>query len=207
MGVTVVAVLGGSGAFPSAAEEPAGDGAITTTASTTRTPADERRAEAPPANTPTEVPEVEGPVSTPAERQAATEMLPADTGNGRRVVFSEGQQRVWLVAGDDRVLRTYLVSGSVTDNLHPGTYSVYSRSANAIGIDDSGTMKWFVRFTQGDTGAAFGFHDIPVSDGERVQTVAQLGTPTSHGCIRQRPADAKAMWDFAQNGTTVVVVP
>ena len=67
-------------------------------------------------------------------------------------------------------------------------------------------MRWFVRFAYGDTGAAIGFHDIPVDAGAPVQTVGQLGTPTSHGCIRQRTADAKAMWRFAPVGTTVVVV-
>ena len=92
----------------------------------------------------------------------ASELLPADSGTGRRVVFSEERQRVWLVSADDEVLRTYLVSGSLSDNLDPGTYSVYSRSSNAVGIDDSGTMRWFVRFTQGDSGAAIGFHDIPI---------------------------------------------
>ena len=39
-----------------------------------------------------------------------------------------------------------------------------------------------------------------------MQTVGQLGTPLSHGCIRQRTADAKALWRFAPVGTTVVVV-
>jgi hypothetical protein len=135
-----------------------------------------------------------------------SEVLPADSGAGRRVVFSEERQRVWLVSTDEQVVRTYLVSGSLHDNLEPGTYSVYSRSTNAVGIDDSGTMRWFVRFTQGDSGAAIGFHDIPIDDGERVQTVAELGTPTSHGCIRQRQVDAKVLWDFAPLGTTVVVV-
>jgi lipoprotein-anchoring transpeptidase ErfK/SrfK len=62
-----------------------------------------------------------------------------------------------------------------------------------------------VRFTQGER-AAIGFHDIPVDDGRPVQTVDDLGTPQSHGCIRQRPRDARAMWEFAQLGTTVVVV-
>ncbi len=121
-------------------------------------------------------------------------------------MFSQSLQRVWLVTGGRHVARTYLVSGSVTDNLDPGTYSVYSRSEQAWGIDDSGTMRWFVRFTQGDTGAAIGFHDIPVKDGQPLQTKSQLGTPQSHGCIRQKEADAKAMWTFAQLGTKVVVV-
>ena len=130
---------------------------------------------------------------------------PAESGTGRRVVFSEELQRVWLVTADDRVTRSYLVSGSVHDNLDPGTYAVYSRSEQAWGINDSGAMKWFVRFTQGDN-AAIGFHDIPVLDDTPVQTTAQLGTPLSHGCIRQKEADAKALWSFAPLGTTVVVI-
>ena len=75
-------------------------------------------------------------------------------------------QRVWLVGEDDRVQRTYLVSGSLTDNLQPGTYRVYSTSRHAVGIDDSGTMKYMVRFAHGPN-AAIGFHDIPVLDSGR----------------------------------------
>jgi hypothetical protein len=132
--------------------------------------------------------------------------LPVNSGTGRRIVFAMADQRVWLVGDeDDDVERTYLVSGSLTDNLHPGTYSVYSKSEDAVGIDDSGTMKYMVRFAHGPN-AAIGFHDIPVLDGAKVQTVDQLGTPQSHGCIRQLRADAKALWDFAPVGTTVVVV-
>ena len=32
-------------------------------------------------------------------------------------------QRVWLVNGRDKVTRTYLVSGSLHDNLDPGRYA------------------------------------------------------------------------------------
>ena len=132
--------------------------------------------------------------------------LPANSGTGRRIVFAMADQRVWLVGDeDDAVERTYLVSGSLTDNLHPGTYSVYSKSVDAVGVDDSGTMKYMVRFAHGPN-AAIGFHDIPVLDGAQVQMRDQLGTPQSHGCIRQLRADAKALWDFAPVGTTVVVV-
>jgi lipoprotein-anchoring transpeptidase ErfK/SrfK len=133
--------------------------------------------------------------------------LPADSGHGRRIVFSQSRQRVWLVddAGDD-VQRTYLVSGSVTHNLQPGTYSVYSKSRWAVGVDDSGVMQYFVRFTQGPTGAAIGFHSIPTKNGVPLQTRAQLGTPQSHGCIRQYLPNAIALWNFAPIGTKVVVV-
>jgi hypothetical protein len=144
------------------------------------------------------------PVAAQAPALSAENALPARSGEGRRVVFDMSAQRVWLVAAGDRVRRTYPVSGSVTDNLKPGHYEVYSTSRDAVGIDDSGTMRYMVRFAHGER-AAIGFHDIPVKDGELVQTRAELGTPQSHGCVRQWRPDARALWDFAPVGTTVVV--
>jgi len=218
LAVTVIAVLGGTGVLPSAVGDPddtskGGDAAAAiegvaaggpAATPTTTTPADIDAAE-----------DTDDTADTAAESDAAETdtvdepvddaALPADSGRGRRIVFSQGRQRVWLVDRAQHVERTYLVSGSVSDNLDPGTYSVYSRSEQAWGIDDSGTMRYFVRFTQGDTGAAIGFHDIPIDGGEPVQTLAQLGTPQSHGCVRQKRSDAVALWEFAPLGTTVVV--
>jgi hypothetical protein len=196
LAVTVLAVLGGAGVLPSGSTAPASAatsrGAISPASSSLRSqiPQSERSDRVTPSST--------------SAAAAADETLPPRSGEGRRVVFSEGRQRVWLVNRAAQVVRTYLVSGSVYDNLDPGTYEVFSRSGQAWGIDDSGTMKYFVRFAHGDN-AAIGFHDIPVEDGHWVQGVDELGTPQSHGCIRQRRADAKALWRFAPLGTTVVV--
>jgi len=131
---------------------------------------------------------------------------PARSGTGPRVVFDQSAQRVWLVRDNDSVRSTYLVSGSVHDNLDPGRYAVSSRSRHAVGFDYSSTMEYMVRFAEGDT-SAIGFHDIPVDgQGEPVQSAAELGTATSSGCIRQREPDARELWRFAPVGTTVAVV-
>lgn len=131
---------------------------------------------------------------------------PDRSGQGRRIVLDLSAQQVWLVRSGGSVARTYLVSGSRYDNLRPGRYDVYSRSRNATSFDYSSTMRWMVRFTQGPQ-AAIGFHDIPRdSSGEPVQTWDRLGTPTSAGCVRQRPRDARALWRFAPVGTPVAVV-
>lgn len=131
---------------------------------------------------------------------------PRRSGAGRRAVFDQSAQQVWLVRESGTVRATYLVSGSRLDNLTPGRYEVYSRSHDAVSFDYSSTMRYMVRFTQGDN-AAIGFHDIPVDkSGQPVQTGRQLGVARSSGCIRQRPSDAREMWDFAQLGTDVVVV-
>jgi hypothetical protein len=156
------------------------------------------------------IPDATGSVIPPADNggagsaDASDVSLPADTGWGRRIVFDISDQRVWLVDKGDVVRRTYLVSGSVTDNLKAGTYAVYSRSRWAVGVDDSGTMQYFVRFTRGNN-AAIGFHSIPTKNGHALQTRAQLGTPQSHGCIRQLRPDAIALWNFAPVGTEVDV--
>lgn len=197
--VTAVAVLGGAGLLP-VEREPAA-AALSGAAASPVTPTP------PVASTTPVVPTAPAVASAPAVVAPATdpEVVPADSGSGRRVVFSQAAQRVWLVGADDGVRRTYLVSGSVTDNLRPGTYEVWSRSRWAVGIDDSGVMEYFVRFAHGRR-AAIGFHSIPTKDDQPLQTRVQLGTPQSHGCIRQALPDAVAMWRFASAGTTVVVV-
>ena len=205
MAVTLVAVLGGIGVLPTEPEAAAANlpRTVERQPDVKSDPTDPRPSlsdtspgsPAPDKTTSDET--TAGPVVSPT--------VPADSGQGRRIVFAMHDQRVWLVDADGEVQRTYLVSGSVTDNLHPGSYEVYSKSMDAIGVDDSGTMKYMVRFTHG-ANAAIGFHDIPVLDGAKVQTRDELGTPQSHGCIRQWPPDAKALWEFAPVGTSVVVV-
>lgn len=134
-----------------------------------------------------------------------TGALPDDSGTGKRIVFSESAQRVWLVSGRDKVERTYLVSGSKFDNLNPGSYTVQSRSRHATAFDYSGSMEYFVRFATGFT-APIGFHTVPVDNTGRLeQTKEELGTPQSAGCVRQWRDDAIALWEFAPVGTTVVV--
>ena len=56
-------------------------------------------------------------------------------------------------------------------------------------------------------GGNIGFHEIPYQYGRPVQTVDQLGDALSGGCVRQAPADALWMWEWAQLGTGVVVLP
>lgn len=147
-----------------------------------------------------------GGAESHAASTEATLVPPARSGSGRRVVFDQSDQRVWLVKANGQVQRTYLVSGSKFDQLKPGQYEVYSTSRHATSYKGGSTMQYMVRFTRGAT-AAIGFHDIPRSaDGSPVQTREQLGTRLSDGCIRQARPDAVALWEFAPVGTKIVVV-
>lgn len=161
----------------------------------------------PVATVPSTTSPAESPTAAADSKSSAVEPLPDGSGSGKRVVYDISAQQVWLVDAGEAVARTYRVSGSRYDQLPEGTYQVFSRSRHTTSWHGSESMEFMVRFHRGAR-ANIGFHDIPVdaTTGVEVQTVADLGTPLSDGCIRQDVADAAALWEFAPVGTPVVVL-
>ncbi len=144
--------------------------------------------------------------SSSADTAGSSGAVPADSGVGKRVVFSIADGRVWLVNTDGSIARTYRASGSIHENLLPGSYRVQLKTRHTTSYDYASTMQYFVRFTSGRN-APIGFHDIPVDNGGRlVQTTDDLGKPLSSGCIRQARSDAIKLWNFTSTGTPVEVV-
>ncbi len=147
------------------------------------------------------------PAVEPAVLRPDAVEVPLDAGWGRRVVYSKGIQRVWLIEEDGHVTATYRVSGRL-DQPRYGTYTVWSRSSITCSRTQPDVcMRFMVRFAYSFRGDNIGFHEIPRRRGVPLQDEGQLGAPLSGGCVRQVTADALVMWDWAQIGTTVVVVP
>ena len=131
--------------------------------------------------------------------------VPAGSGSGRRIVYDNDGQRVWLVEADGSVHDSYAVSGR-RDTPKPGVYAVFSKSPKAWAGHGGITMNHMVRFTRGRS-LAIGFHSIPIRPGGRpLQTLAALGTYQSAGCVRQSDAKAELLYHWADVGTTVVVL-
>jgi lipoprotein-anchoring transpeptidase ErfK/SrfK len=136
-------------------------------------------------------------------------ILPANSGTGRRVVYSKSRQRVWVVDSAGTMIKTHRVSGRQTPlDPRPGTYHVFSRSRYTYSINNP-TIKWgyMVRFAHGAQGGNIGLHEIPTQYGKPVQSVWQLGQALSGGCVRQAIPDAIWMWNWAYIGTKVVTLP
>jgi lipoprotein-anchoring transpeptidase ErfK/SrfK len=134
-------------------------------------------------------------------------LLPANSGVGRRVVYQNKLQWVWVVDANNKVRKTMPVSGR-RGVPKPGEYRVTSQSLRSYSLDFEGV--WFVnmtRFAFGPAGGNIGFHAIPTKDGKVLQTEEQLGTFQGSGCIRMAPDDAKLIFKFATRGTKVVVLP
>lgn len=149
-----------------------------------------------------------GNVAVGLEQEAAgikPPAVPADSGEGRRIVYSNSDQRVWLVDADGTVFDSYLVSGKKGVPA-PGNYEIYSKSDVASAGHDGITMRNMVRFAHGNN-LPIGFHSIPSDgNGRPLQTEEQLGEYHSAGCVRQSPGHAAELYDWAAIGTLVVVL-
>ena len=131
--------------------------------------------------------------------------VPAWSGTGRRIVYQNSGQRVWLVEADGSVYDSYQVSGR-RNVPNPGLYSVFSKSPRAWAGHGGITMNHMVRFARGRS-LAIGFHSIPTrSNGVPLQSEAQLGTYRSAGCVRQSEDKAWLLYHWADIGTPDVVL-
>lgn len=133
----------------------------------------------------------------PAEKHEAVAVLPGDSGSGQRVVYSLGEDRVWLVGADNKATRTFKVTPSTVDPA-PGIYQVTSRTATITGSDGR-PVEHVVRFTTTE--------GVPIGFSAAVDGSTPRPDPaTRTGGIRESREDGKAMWEFATHGRQVVVV-
>ncbi|MEO6469297.1 MAG: L,D-transpeptidase [Acidimicrobiia bacterium] len=130
---------------------------------------------------------------------------PPNTGLGRRVIYCNSCQTVWLVEADDYVTASYRVSGR-RGTPRPGEYHVFRKleMGHSKAHPDL-RLPWFVGFTWGAT-TDIGFHGIPLEpDDEPIQSDDRLGTPLSSGCVRESQFMAKVLFDWTPVDTLVVV--
>ncbi|MFI6206975.1 hypothetical protein ACIBAI_11275 [Streptomyces sp. NPDC051041] len=134
----------------------------------------------------------------PSPTASAPVRVPDGSGTGRRIVYSLGQKRVWLIDASDAPRRTFPVwPGTVSPD--PGTYTVGTRNEATTGSDGV-QIEHIVYFTA-KSGVSIAFSNAV--DGASPPPPA-AGAQT--GGIRMRKADGAALWTFGTAGTTVTVV-
>ena len=137
--------------------------------------------------------------------------VPARSGKGRRIVISQGQNWVWIVGPQGKIVaQTGMVD--LPSELRKGSHRTGSYCGRAARIKRNSTSSgavWlpnFVRFAP----CGIGFHRIPIykSNGRQIHPDWYLGTnfSQSHGCIRLSRGMSQKVWDFTQSATNVHVV-
>ncbi len=130
---------------------------------------------------------------------------PPGTGTGRRIVYCNSCQKVWLVDETDYVVALFSVSGR-RGTPRPGTYHVFRKlEMGRSKAHPDLRLPYFVGFAWGAT-TDIGFHGIPLRpDNSPIQSDAQLGQPLSSGCVRESQLMARVVFEWTPVGTTVVV--
>ena len=212
--VAVAALAGAAGVLGGTMPGPRGARAQDATTTTSVTTPDSTTTTSAPSTTTTTVAvtDTTGPVTTarlryPAYSRANPPALPARSGEGRRVVYSNRLQWVWVVERSGVVARAMPVSGR-RGVPEVGAYRVTSQSVKSFSLDFEDV--WFdhmTRFAFGPDGGNVGFHAIPRQDGKPMQTEEQLGSFQGSGCVRMAAQDARFVYRWARPGTPVIVVP
>jgi hypothetical protein len=150
-----------------------------------------------PAKSPTAAPTSPTAGSSRPSTPAAPPAVPANSGTGKRIVYSLSQHRVWVVPPGGAPISTFTVTpGTVPAKV--GTHYVTGRKPTSVGSD--GVSVEHIVFFDYTAETWVGF-SAPVSD----QVAAP--NPSLHtGAIRAHRADITKIWNNTVTGSTVVVL-
>lgn len=127
-------------------------------------------------------------------------------GKGKRIIVDLSEQKLKLIE-NGRVISVRTIStGKWLTPTPTGEYKTRNKIVTAYSKPYGLYMEYWMAFT---ADGSYGLHSLPywkLGNGGRLYEGANhLGTPVSHGCIRQSLADAKSLYDWAPVGTPVTI--
>ena len=127
----------------------------------------------------------------------------------KRIVVSISQQRT-RVYENGALLYDWAASTGIADSpTWPGVYQVLLRESNAYAGNWDLWMPYFIGVYQPVPGAEFtnGFHGFPTRGGGQLLWANSLGRRVTYGCILLSNENARWLFDWAEEGTVVQIVP
>lgn len=121
---------------------------------------------------------------------------------GRYIMVDLSAQRMHLVEGTT-YHKTFIVSTGKWDMPTPtGEMQIHNHIKTAWSKRYGLYMDHWMAIT---SNGEYGIHQLPRWPGGKVEGTNHLGRPVSHGCIRLGPGDAEYVYNWAANGTKVII--
>ena len=91
----------------------------------------------------------------------------------------------------------------------PGVYQIISHEESAYAANWNLDMPWFMGVYKPIPGSGFtnGFHGFPTRGGGQILWENSLGTKVTYGCILLSNTNASLLYDWAENGVVVEILP
>jgi LysM repeat protein len=124
----------------------------------------------------------------------------------KRIVVDISEQHLDAYEGDRVVFSFICSTGKEPYFTRTGEFHVQSKIPNAYGsVWDIWMPDWLGIYWAG--GTENGIHALPLMPNGTTLWAGYLGHPVSYGCIVLDTDDAKALYDWAEMGTPVVIQP
>jgi LysM repeat protein len=124
----------------------------------------------------------------------------------KRILVDLSEQHLDAYEGDRVVFSFVCSSGKAPYYTRTGEFQVQSKIPNAYGSTwDIWMPHWLGIYWAG--GTENGIHALPLLPNGTTLWAGYLGHPVSYGCIVLGTQDAKALYDWAEMGTPVVIQP
>jgi len=135
------------------------------------------------------------------------EMLPLEVIPHKRIVISISKQRLMVYENGKQIKKFVISTGVDRSPTQPGVFQVLTHKANAYASVWDLYMPNFLGIYEAWPGFMNGIHGLPtLSNGTRLWANV-LGRPASYGCIILDLPDSKFLYNWAENGVVVEILP
>jgi LysM repeat protein len=135
------------------------------------------------------------------------EMLPLPVVFDKRIVISISQQRMWVYQDGGLLWENVISTGIDRSPTQTGVFQVQTHVLNAYASVWDLYMPNFLGIYEAWPGFMNGIHGLPtLSNGQRLWANI-LGRPASYGCIILDLEAAERLYDWAEPGVVVEIVP
>ena len=137
------------------------------------------------------------------------DLLPYPVVDGKRIVVSISQQRAWVYENGELKWEWLASTGIASSPTAPGVFQIQTHEANAYAASWDLWMPSFMGIYQPAPNVEFmnGFHGFPTRDGANLLWTNNLGTPVTYGCILLSNENAAQLYDWAEQGVIVEILP
>jgi lipoprotein-anchoring transpeptidase ErfK/SrfK len=132
-------------------------------------------------------------------------MIPHPVVEGKRVIVSISQQRMWVYEGDQVKWEWDASTGIASSPTMPGIYQVVSHDGTAYASNWTLTMPSFMSIYEAVPGFSNGIHGFPWRNGNQILWENALGQRVTYGCILLSSANAELLYSWAEDGVIVEI--
>jgi len=136
-------------------------------------------------------------------------LLPLPIVPGKRITVSLGSQMMWAYENDALKWQWPVSTGRLSSPTTTGVFQIQSHELDAYAPDWDLNMPHFMGIYRPvpDSDVMNGFHGFPSRGGAQVVWTDSLGQQVTYGCILVSSDNAALLYDWAEDGTIVVVRP